>query len=59
LDTVQDIAKRLRERLGPGETIFGCFLSLGSPLTAEIVAGFELALIDLEHGAGLVTNRMP
>jgi 4-hydroxy-2-oxoheptanedioate aldolase len=54
MDTVQDIAKRLRERLGSGETIFGCFLSLGSPLTAEIIgaAGFDFGLIDLEHGAG-------
>jgi 4-hydroxy-2-oxoheptanedioate aldolase len=54
MDTVQDVAKRLRDRLTSGETVFGCFLSLGSPLTAEIVgaAGFDFALIDLEHGAG-------
>jgi 4-hydroxy-2-oxoheptanedioate aldolase len=54
MDTVQDVAKRLRDRLTSGETLLGCFLSLGSPLTAEIVgaAGFDFALIDLEHGAG-------
>ena len=54
MDNVQDVAKRLRDRLGSGETIFGSFLSLGSPLTAEIIgaAGFDFALIDLEHGAG-------
>lgn len=32
----------------------GCFLSLGSPLTAEIMgaAGYDCSIIDLEHGAG-------
>jgi 4-hydroxy-2-oxoheptanedioate aldolase len=50
----QDIAARLRSRLEAGEAVLGCFLSLGSPLTAEIMgaAGYEWALIDLEHGAG-------
>ena len=34
--------------------MFGCWLNLGSSLTAEMVglAGFDWALIDLEHGAG-------
>ena len=46
--------KNLRERVQKGELLFGCFLSLGSPVTAEIVgmAGFDWVLIDLEHGAG-------
>jgi 4-hydroxy-2-oxoheptanedioate aldolase len=54
MNPVQDVAKRLRERLTTGETVIGSFLSLGSPLTAEIVgaAGFDFGLIDLEHGAG-------
>jgi 4-hydroxy-2-oxoheptanedioate aldolase len=36
----------------------GCFLNLGSSLTAEIVgrAGFDWVLIDLEHGAGFETD---
>jgi 4-hydroxy-2-oxoheptanedioate aldolase len=50
----QDIAARLRQRLAAGEAVLGCFLSLGSALTAEIMgaAGYDWALIDLEHGAG-------
>ena len=46
--------KNLKKRLANGETLLGCFLNLGSPLTAEITgrAGFEFAVIDLEHGSG-------
>jgi len=46
--------KNLKERVRKGDTLFGCFLGLGSPLTAEIMgmAGYDWALIDLEHGAG-------
>jgi 2-keto-3-deoxy-L-rhamnonate aldolase RhmA len=50
--------KNLRKRVLAGETLFGCFLNLGSSLTAEIVgmAGFDWALIDLEHGAGFESH---
>lgn len=50
----QDVAGRLRERLKAGEALIGCFLSLGSSLTSEIMgaAGYDWAIIDLEHGAG-------
>jgi 2-keto-3-deoxy-L-rhamnonate aldolase RhmA len=50
----QDVAGRLKARLKDGEALLGCFLSLGSSLTAEIMgaAGYDWALIDLEHGAG-------
>jgi 2-keto-3-deoxy-L-rhamnonate aldolase RhmA len=46
--------KGLKKRLAAGETLSGCWLNLGSPLTAEIVglAGFDWVLLDLEHGAG-------
>jgi 4-hydroxy-2-oxoheptanedioate aldolase len=46
--------KNLRERLQGGETLAGCFLNLGSSLTAEIMgrAGFDFVVIDLEHGSG-------
>jgi 4-hydroxy-2-oxoheptanedioate aldolase len=46
--------KNLKKRLQQGETVNGCWLNLGSSLTAEIVglAGFDWVLIDLEHGAG-------
>jgi 4-hydroxy-2-oxoheptanedioate aldolase len=46
--------KNLKARLRQGDTLHGCWLNLGSPLTAEIVgmSGFDWVLIDLEHGAG-------
>lgn len=46
--------KNLKQRLKQGDTLNGCWLNLGSSLTAEIVgqAGFDWVLIDLEHGAG-------
>jgi len=47
-------AEAFRARLARGEAVVGCFLSLGSSLTAEVMAaaGYDWALIDLEHGAG-------
>lgn len=50
--------KNLKKRLKQGETLIGCWLNLGSSLTAEIVglAGFDWGLIDLEHGAGFESN---
>jgi 4-hydroxy-2-oxoheptanedioate aldolase len=46
--------KNIKRRIKNGEAVNGCWLNLGSPLTAEIVAmaGFDWVLIDLEHGAG-------
>jgi 4-hydroxy-2-oxoheptanedioate aldolase len=46
--------KNLKQRIQKGEAVNGCWLNLGSALTAEIVgaAGFDWVLIDLEHGAG-------
>lgn len=46
--------KNLKNRLKQGETLNGCWLNLGTSITAEIVglAGFDWVLIDLEHGAG-------
>ena len=43
----------LRTRIQAGETLFGLFLDLGSPLSAELcgVAGYDWLLLDLEHGA--------
>jgi 4-hydroxy-2-oxoheptanedioate aldolase len=42
-----------RERVLGGETLFGCWAGLGSPLAAELLgrAGFDWVLVDLEHGA--------
>ena len=46
--------KNLKKRLKQGEALNGCWLNLGTSITAEIVglAGFDWVLIDLEHGAG-------
>jgi len=53
--------KNLKQRLRDGETLAGCFLNLGSALTAEIMgrAGFDFAVIDLEHGSGNETDVLP
>lgn len=47
--------KQLKKRLQQGETLHGCWLNLGSSVTAEMVglSGFDWVLIDLEHGAGV------
>lgn len=46
--------KNLKKRLQQQEVLMGCWLNLGSSLTAELIgyAGFDWALIDLEHGSG-------
>lgn len=46
--------KNIKERIQRGETVFGCWLNLGSSVSAEIVGlvGFDWVLIDLEHGCG-------
>jgi 4-hydroxy-2-oxoheptanedioate aldolase len=46
--------KNLKKRIRNGETLIGCWLNLGSSVTAEMVgmAGFDWVLIDLEHGIG-------
>lgn len=51
--TVQ-VMKDLKEKLRQGNTVNGCWLNLGSPVTAEMVgmSGFDWVLIDLEHGSG-------
>jgi len=53
--------KNLRQRLHDGETLVGCFLNLGSSLTAEIMgrAGFDFVVIDLEHGSGTEADVLP
>jgi 4-hydroxy-2-oxoheptanedioate aldolase len=44
----------LKERVQSGEVVHGCWINMGSLVSAEIVgrAGFDWVLIDLEHGAG-------
>ena len=50
------VKRRLRER-GPG---IGCWLHLWSPVAAEIMAhaGYDCAMIDLEHGFGGLTEAV-
>ncbi len=44
----------LHDRLRAGETLFGTFTALGSPVATELAAraGFDWLIIDLEHGVG-------
>ena len=46
--------KNLKERIQNGETVHGCWVNLGSTVSAEIIglSGFDWVLVDLEHGAG-------
>lgn len=50
----------LRRRIHAGETLFGSFVTLGSPIAAEMLArvGFDWVIIDLEHGAGTETDLL-
>jgi 4-hydroxy-2-oxoheptanedioate aldolase len=43
--------KYLKQRIQRGETVFGCWLNLGSSVSAEIVGfvGFDWVLIDDEY----------
>ncbi|HRI80104.1 MAG TPA: aldolase/citrate lyase family protein [Cyclobacteriaceae bacterium] len=45
--------KNLKTRITSGEVVYGCWVNMGSLVSAEIVgkAGFDWVLIDLEHGA--------
>jgi len=45
---------QFRRRVLGGDTLFGLFLDLSSPASAELVgrAGYDWLLVDLEHGAG-------
>ena len=42
----------LRRRILAGETLFGAWASLGSPVSAELMgrAGYDWVVVDLEHG---------
>ena len=44
---------RIRDRVLAGETLFGLFLDLDSPSSAELCgrAGYDWLIVDLEHGA--------
>lgn len=50
----------LRSRIHAGETVFGTFLGLNSPIAAEICAraGFDWVIVDLEHGSGTESDLL-
>ncbi len=50
-----------KNQLTPGQTAFGCWLNLFSPMVAEVVAqaGYDCVLIDLEHGPGSFLDMVP
>ena len=50
----------LHPRLQAGETLFGTFAGLGSPVATELIgrAGFDWVIIDLEHGAGTESDLL-
>ena len=50
----------LHARLAAGETMYGAFAGLGSPVATEIMArsGFDWLIIDLEHGAGTESDLL-
>jgi len=52
---------RFRQRLLAGERLIGCWLSLGSPITTEVVgvAGFDWLLLDAEHAPNDVLSLIP
>jgi 2-keto-3-deoxy-L-rhamnonate aldolase RhmA len=48
----------LRRRVLAGESTVGAFVGLGAPASAELVAraGYDWAILDLEHGMGSVAD---
>ena len=52
---------RFRQSLLAGERLIGCWLSLGSPITTEVVgvAGFDWLLLDAEHAPNDVLSLIP
>jgi len=50
----------LKDSMKSGQAVNGCWLSLFSPLAAEIVgqAGYDCVMIDLEHGPGGVLDAI-
>ncbi|XP_039134438.1 5-keto-4-deoxy-D-glucarate aldolase [Dioscorea cayenensis subsp. rotundata] len=51
----------LKPRLAAGETLYGLFLLSSSPTLAEIagLAGYDYVVIDVEHGAGGISDALP
>lgn len=52
---------RFRQDLLAGKTLIGCWLSLGSPITTEVMglAGYDWLLLDAEHAPNDVLSLIP
>ena len=52
---------QFRQQLQAGQTLIGCWLSLGSPITTEVMglAGFDWLLFDAEHAPNDVLSLIP
>jgi 2-dehydro-3-deoxyglucarate aldolase/4-hydroxy-2-oxoheptanedioate aldolase len=52
--------RSFRDRVLAGETLFGLFLDLASPASAELcaAAGYDWLLVDLEHGAATESDLL-
>ena len=50
-----------RQQLRAGQPLIGCWLSLGSPITTEVMglAGFDWLLLDAEHAPNDVLSLIP
>lgn len=55
-----DIINQCKKKLLRGENVIGAWLSMGSPIAAEIVAnaGYDAVIIDHEHGPGDFLNAI-
>ncbi|HRI17667.1 MAG TPA: 2-dehydro-3-deoxyglucarate aldolase [Burkholderiaceae bacterium] len=55
------LTNAFRQRLLARERLIGCWLSLGSPITTEVVgvAGFDWLLLDAEHAPNDVLSLIP
>src|ERR1700709_691568 len=57
----QPLPNAFRQALRNNETLIGCWASLGSPITAEVlgVVGFDWILLDAEHAPNDVLTLIP
>ena len=52
--------RALKTRLDGDDVLIGCWINLFDPIASEIIgaAGYDLAMIDLEHGPGSVMEAL-
>lgn len=61
LQSTSPFPNRFREDLLAGRKLIGCWMSLGSPISTEVVgvAGFDWLLLDAEHAPNDVLTLIP